>query len=49
MKQTYYWWKQLFWMIGKFIEYLVCFEFDYAIETTYWIRIHLTYKGTRIK
>lgn len=49
MKHYIDWWKMLFWLIGQLIKYEYQDNFKYADETWCWIKIHITYKGKRIK
>lgn len=49
IKQKYHWFTHLFWMIGHMIKYELQGNFKYSEETYYWILIHLTRRGKRIK
>jgi hypothetical protein len=49
MKHYIDWWSILFWMIGVMIKCEWKGDFKNSEDMYYWILIHLTYKGKRIK
>lgn len=48
MKQHYYWLGHFFWMLGKIYLSVISCNWPNVVECWYWLRIHLTYKATRI-
>lgn len=49
IKQKYYWWKHLFWLIGRMIKYFIELDNHNFMDCYFWLKIHLTYKSKKIK
>jgi len=49
LKQLYYWFEHFFWLIRMIIKNLFKGNYNNVVDLSFWMKIHLTHKGRRMK